>query len=195
MALQSKQRWMLYMIALALTLAAVFYDDEQSPSVANAAVVKPVASTVPAAVVAQALPLDKLHRQAGAAPSTDPFASRSWEAMEAAENAKNAPPPPPPKPQAPPLPYAYMGKMIEGDQTVVFLSARDRNYVARVGDTLDGVWQVVAIQDERMSFDYVPLKMKQHLSFAGGGGGGRAPSRAPRQVEEEIEDAEEESEQ
>ncbi|MGH8698612.1 MAG: hypothetical protein ACREVS_19150, partial [Burkholderiales bacterium] len=73
---------------------------------------------------------------------------------------------PPPPPQAPPLPFAYLGKMVDGAQTTVFLAASDRNYLARAGDTLDGRYRVESIAEDGLAFTYLPLGTKQVLTFA-----------------------------
>ncbi|HKO89419.1 MAG TPA: hypothetical protein VJU83_13000 [Burkholderiales bacterium] len=187
-------RWTLYLIALVATLVTIFHDDEEKVQAL------PLAHAVEATrlttdgkpFIAQAIPLEKLQRQSGTAPTADPFSARSWQQMEEEEERRNAPPPAaPPKPQAPPLPFGYLGKMVEGEQTVVFLTARDRNYVARLGDTLDGVWRVAEIRDQDMVFDYVPLKSKQSLSFMAGGSPATAMPRSLDGQDDEEEEKEE----
>ena len=73
---------------------------------------------------------------------------------------------PPPPPQAPPLPFTYLGKMIDGEQTTVFLTRQDRNYVVRLGDTLDGSYRVEKIEEDRVALTYLPLGTEQTLPFA-----------------------------
>lgn len=188
MQLRSRQRWMLYGAALILTLIAIFQDGED-PSGPVAVAQASIVEAAPAPQGPQGIELERLQRQSAPVGETDPFAARSWRDIEMEEQRRNAPPAPPPKPQAPPLPFIYLGRMVEGDQTVIFLSARDRNYVARVGETLDGVWRVDSIGEQEMSFDYVPLRQKQRLSYASAGGRA-APMRqnaAPAAEEEEQE--------
>jgi hypothetical protein len=47
----------------------------------------------------------------------------------------------------------------------VFLSRQDRNYVARLGATLDELYRVKQISDTHLTLDYLPLHIEQTLSF------------------------------
>jgi hypothetical protein len=89
---------------------------------------------------------------------TDLFASKSWYVPP-----PPPPPQPPPKPTAPPLPFAYLGRMIDGGSTVVFVSSQDHNRILRVGDVVDRVWRVDAIEGSRMQFTYLPLNENKYL--------------------------------
>ena len=80
---------------------------------------------------------------------------------------------PPPRPEAPPLPFTYLGKLVEDGRTTLFLAREDRNYVVRAGDTIDGTYRIEEIRDAAAVFVYLPLKSKQTLAFAAG-----APSDA-----------------
>jgi len=96
--------------------------------------------------------------------TADPFESDPWARAQAEEARGNAPLlPPPPPPQAPPLPFAYVGKLIDASTTVVFLTKGDRNYVVRVDDTIDGAYRVDEISERAMTFTYLPLDFKQSL--------------------------------
>lgn len=84
----------------------------------------------------------------------DPFRVTSWVV---------APPPPPtPEPTAPPLPFKYLGKLIDGGSHIVFLSDKNNYLVAREGDRIDA-WRVEEITPKRMTFLYEPLKKRQEL--------------------------------
>jgi hypothetical protein len=106
--------------------------------------------------------LDRLARRAGPAPAGDPFRARSWEPEQRPTLRHVAPPPP----QAPPLPFAYLGRMIDGEDTTVFLVRQDRNYVVRAGDTLDGAYRVAKIEEDALVLTYLPLGTEQTLPFA-----------------------------
>jgi hypothetical protein len=69
----------------------------------------------------------------------------------------------PPPPQAPPLPFAYLGKLAEGDSTTVFLSFGDRNLVVRTGDVIDNNYRVDEVTDAAVVLTYLPLTVKQTL--------------------------------
>lgn len=82
-------------------------------------------------------------------------------------------PPPPPKalaarpakPVAPPLPYVYMGKMLERGELTIFLTRQDKPYVVHAGDVLDNQYRVDAIHPPVVELTYLPLKQKQVLNI------------------------------
>ena len=86
-----------------------------------------------------------------------------------------APPPPPPAapvvaqapppPSAPPLPFAFMGsyKSQDGNPTF-FLTAGDRVYDVKVGDTLDNTYSVDGVKSGQLLLTYMPLKIQQSLA-------------------------------
>jgi hypothetical protein len=80
---------------------------------------------------------------------------------------RKQPPPQPPPPQAPPLPFTYMGKLIDDGRIVVFLTQGEDNYVVRPGDTIDRTYRVDAVTEESLSLTYLPLGQKQQLVFGG----------------------------
>jgi len=171
MAIPARQRWVVYAIVLLLTLTAVKWaggQDRAEPRVAVAYQAerpeRPAREAPPAAGKAEAVPevrLDQLERRAAAAPAGDPFRARSWE-PELAVVRRNLPPPPP---QAPPLPFTYFGKLVDDEKTTVFLARLDRNYVVRLGDTLDGTYRVEKIEEDRLVLTYLPLGAEQTLPF------------------------------
>lgn len=173
MAIPVKQRWILYCVALVLTVVAVQWaggqDRAQDETIVSAAVERPQrepARNNAAPQQAPAIDLDKLAaRTQSATPASDPFAARSWEAMAREEARKNTPPPPPPKPQAPPLPFHYLGKLVEDGHTTVFLADRERNYVVRKGDTVNGTWRIEEIAQDHLTVSFLPLRSKQTLAF------------------------------
>ena len=74
------------------------------------------------------------------------------------------PPPPPPEPTAPPLPYTFVGSFApEGDPPVFFLTRGDRVIDARVGDRLDGVYQLESAAGGQLVFVYLPLNIRQNI--------------------------------
>ncbi len=110
------------------------------------------------------LDLEQLARAAQVATTADLFEPRSWAELTAQEARQSAPPPPPPPPDAPPLPYAYMGKLVDGANASVFLMKGDRNYIVRSGDTIDGAYRVDEVGDQSMTLTYLPLDTKQSLA-------------------------------
>jgi hypothetical protein len=89
-----------------------------------------------------------------------------FNALAADELHRSAPPPvPAPSPQAPPLPFAYLGKLIDADRIIVFLTNGNRNWVVRSGDTIDGAYRVEAIGDQTMTLTYLALDIRQELGI------------------------------
>jgi hypothetical protein len=167
MGLPSRARWLVLGIALALTLVAARLVGREDERPAPAAPAAP-ASSAPGGRTAESLDLERLAARKGSAPAGDPFRALSWQSMAQEEARRNAPPPPPPPPpQAPPLPFTYMGKLIEDGRTVVFLTRGEHNYVVRQGDTIDRTYRVDAVAEDSLSFTYLPLKQKQQLVFGG----------------------------
>lgn len=175
MSMSGAQRWTLLLALLGLTLGGVVWVNQQDQAVEPVLAARPVAmqkierkgSAQPAQPPIEegiTLKLSKLQRDELAkddAPS-DLFAAKSW----------YVPPPPPkplppPPPSAPPLPYAYMGKMIEDGHLTVFLTRQDRNYVVKAGETLEGMYKVESVTPQMMTLVYLPLNMKQTLMIGG----------------------------
>jgi hypothetical protein len=169
MAMPPRARWLLLGIALALVLVAarlVGRENEGPPPVAPAARTHATVNEQPAGRLE--IELDRIAARKSGAPAGDPFRALSWQSVAQEEARKNAPPPPPPPPpQAPPLPFTYMGKLIEDGRVVVFLTQGDRNYIVHPGDTIDGTYRVDAVTEQRLSLTYLPLKQKQELAFGG----------------------------
>ncbi|MDO8314896.1 MAG: secretion system X translation initiation factor [Rugosibacter sp.] len=96
-------------------------------------------------------------REQYATQAGDLFASHSWQ----------PPPPPPPKPaapKAPPLPFLYLGKVLEGGEILVFLGQGTRTHLLRRGDVL-AEYKIDEITPTEITFVYLPLNQKQHLTF------------------------------
>lgn len=91
---------------------------------------------------------------------SDPFAQKSWEQPEAAAPQREQRPP---KPTAPPLPFAYLGKVIEEGKLSVFLAHGGENLTAKPGDTIAGEYRLDAVTENEIRFTYLPLKTQQSL--------------------------------
>lgn len=74
---------------------------------------------------------------------------------------------PPAPPSAPPLPFVYIGRMVDEDVTTVFIANQQRNLAVKVGDTIDNVYRVEKIADNSMTLIYIPLNAQQQLSLGG----------------------------
>jgi hypothetical protein len=91
--------------------------------------------------------------------NANPFAARSW----------TPPPPPAPVvravvPKAPPLPFLYLGKMLDGKAVTAFVSMGGQTHLLHGGDTVRD-YRVEAISAKEITFVYLPLNEKQRLSF------------------------------
>jgi hypothetical protein len=118
-----------------------------------------------------------LPRASEAAPSSDRvvpsthadalFAQRSWFVPRPRPPPPPPPtaPPPPPEPTAPPFPYAFVGSYApEGDPAVFYLARGDRVVEARVGQKLDGVYQLESAAAGQLVFVYLPLDVRHTLA-------------------------------
>lgn len=90
------------------------------------------------------------------------FQSKSW-------YTPPPPPPvtalPPPQPVAPTLSFKYIGKMIDGNEVVLFLTKNGRQYTAKVNDVLDENYKVEKITDSMAVLTYLPMNIQQTLAF------------------------------
>lgn len=170
MAMTTRTRWLVLGGLLTATLVAVVWLDEQSAET-PVTVAEPrknnadrKAQTQPAKAPPGRLALEKLQRaqSSEAEQVEDIFKAKSW----------FVPPPPPkpvppPPPTAPPLPFKYMGKLVEEGKLTVFISNQERNYAVKTGDTIDGAYRVDSVDPQRVLFTYLPLNMQQTLAIGG----------------------------
>ena len=169
------------LIATAVMVAAyVVFGPTDAPTVDVAArndqaasrVREPKADTRPPQSARLSL-LSLAHRVNSAAEAGALFATHSW----------YVPPPPPPLPPpaattgsltpplptAPPLPFAYMGTFTpDGAGPVFFLTAGDRVFDVRIGETLDNLYSVDGFSNGQLQLTYKPLNIKQQLTVGGG---------------------------
>jgi hypothetical protein len=107
------------------------------------------------------LDLGRLERRTFKSEAGNIFAAQSW-----------VPPPPPMKPQPPsppPMQFKYLGKVIEGDETRVFLALGERNYIVKPGESINNQYRLDEVNERSMTFTYLPLNAKQMLATAGAG--------------------------
>ena len=74
---------------------------------------------------------------------------------------------PPVAPQPPALSFKYVGRLDNGDATVIYLSRQTTNYAVKEGDKIDNTYQVEKINANSMILTYLPLNMQQTLFFGG----------------------------
>jgi len=114
------------------------------------------------------LDLGKLNRTKTDEIAVNLFTSKLWTAPPPPKPAVPlAPvtPVPPPAPSAPALPFVYVGKLLDGDKLVVFLSRQDAKYSVSAGDMIDGMYRVDKVSESAVVFTYLPLDIKQTLTI------------------------------
>jgi len=157
-------------VALVLLASIVMGREEPSP-----AVIEPVAPGAPqgstrsgyAAAPDADLDLALLKRAPSKGQVGELFAGRTWAAAP-------APPPKPavvalaapPRPVAPPLPFTFLGRMVEDGKAVVFLGRGKDGLAAKVGDTVAGKYRLESLSDTAVTFVYLPLGTKQTLPIS-----------------------------
>ena len=73
------------------------------------------------------------------------------------------PPPPPPPPQAPPLPFVYLGQMVDGNRIAVFVAQQQQTLIVHAGDTIGDSYHVDSVTPSLATFTFLPLGEKQQL--------------------------------
>lgn len=68
-------------------------------------------------------------------------------------------------PLPPPLPFSYIGRMVEDDLETLFLSSPQHNYVAHSGEVIEGDYRIDSISDDEVHFTYLPLALTQILEI------------------------------
>jgi len=163
--------------AAVLTLGAVRWADELTdiPEATAGAVADPTSRPAadskarPAPEQAPALDLGKLRRRPTAEPDSATFGPRSFRpappkaAKGASSSVAAAASPPPPPPQAPPLPFAYVGRLVEDQDTTVFLAQGERNLVVKPGEVIDNTYKLEEVGERSLVLTYLPLSQRQTL--------------------------------
>jgi hypothetical protein len=108
------------------------------------------------------LDLQRLNRVRAGDEITDLFAPRKTALPAAAVSSQ---PPPPPAPSAPPLPFTYLGKLIDGDKLEIFVAHEGEHYSLEKGKTISGEYRVESVTAHAVSFIYLPLGIRQKLSI------------------------------
>lgn len=102
----------------------------------------------------------KLERAEAGLPTTDPFTPRAF-----VERNKPQPAAAPEKPALPPLPFQYVGKVIEdGKQEVYVMRGEELLALAR-GQKIGNEYRVDRITGKSITFTYLPLKTTQTLDL------------------------------
>jgi hypothetical protein len=68
-------------------------------------------------------------------------------------------------PAAPPLPFSYLGRMIDGERTLVFVGRGDDHYTAAAGLTIDETYRVEKVTKNAVTFVFLPSGTRQELAL------------------------------
>lgn len=145
---------------MTLLVSVVMGRESSQPPTVIAHAARSTAPAVPADAFSE-IDLERLKRTRNAAGGADLFAPRS-PAPVAVPEAVSAEPAPPP-PSAPPLPFTYLGKLVDGDKTEVFIARGDEHYSAEQGRTIDGQYRIEKVTANAVTFVYLPLGIRQRL--------------------------------
>ncbi|NQZ53775.1 MAG: hypothetical protein HRT93_05920 [Piscirickettsiaceae bacterium] len=69
------------------------------------------------------------------------------------------------RPTAPPLPFKYIGKLIENDVIKVFLLQGEALHIVSEGDIVDKHYQLKDIDGEQLRWLYLPLNITQNMNI------------------------------
>lgn len=148
-------RWILAVVALAMTAFASARDSAAVKSAQPAA--KP--ARAPGAVSAGReanLDLTRLNRKKPSAGSVDLFSSRSVYPASPRQ-------PQPAAPATPPLPFRFMGRLVDGDSVTLFLAIGNQDYSVNLNDVLNDTYRLDQINADNAVFTYLPLDTRQTL--------------------------------
>ncbi|MBS1190541.1 MAG: hypothetical protein H6R10_2333 [Rhodocyclaceae bacterium] len=169
MALSPRQRWTILGGALAATLALVIwtgYETEEPadggpPPAGERTAAGPAGGARPNPADPGRLGLGRVEPEGEKGEIRDLFPKQSWYAPPAEQSATAAGPPKPP-----PLPFTYLGRLIDHGRVTVYLAdAEERNLAVRQGDVLDGVYKVKRISPAAVTFVYLPTNEQQTLEI------------------------------
>lgn len=146
--------------AMSLLVSVVMGRENAPPTVIALA----APASAPGAVAEATADLDVqvLRRARNADGVPDLFAPRKPIAPPVPQ-AVDSQPPPPPAPSAPPLPFTYLGKLIDGEKLEVFIAQGNEHYSVEKGKTIDNQYRVEKVTASAVTFIYLPLGIRQSL--------------------------------
>jgi hypothetical protein len=68
---------------------------------------------------------------------------------------------------APPLPFRYVGRLLQNGKLEVLLMRGERLFSLAAGDRIGDEYLVERVGESSISFTYLPLKTKQHMDLPG----------------------------
>lgn len=113
------------------------------------------------------LDLSRLNRQGAGKPDDGLFPARALQAPPSPipSQAVIQAPPAPSKPVAPPLPFKYLGLMVDGGTLTVFVARGDELMSLRQGDVIANQYRVDEASEASVTFTYLPLNERQVLTI------------------------------
>jgi hypothetical protein len=103
----------------------------------------------------------------GNAGAADPFAPANFAPAPAAVPPASPARVPVVKAAAPPLPFRYIGRLLQNGKAEVLLMRGERLYSIAAGERIGDDYLVERIGDASISFTYLPLNLKQSLDLPG----------------------------
>jgi hypothetical protein len=175
------RRWALWLVLLAVAAWLALFGDKTPPGAAAPGMLAAPATPAQRSAAKPAPPLAAA-RSTGAVEAIEALQPRKPAAGETAPPVADlfrnaiwrAPPPPAPPPPpfvgpeqvaVPPQPYRVIGKKLQADAWEVFLGRGDASFIARVGDTLEGLWRVEQIEPPTLRFTHLPSGQQQTLDI------------------------------
>lgn len=159
-------RWAVLIVALGGAIGASVYPVEE-PAAAT-----PVRAR--ATESAKSISTPAVLQQEAARANIDPFAARGWQATQAVPETStvvaevvvnSSADAPAAAPVAPPLPFHFVGRMNDGGNEVVYLRDGESIVLARQGEVLQGIYQVLELGAGEIQFLHVPTGEKQSMSL------------------------------
>lgn len=166
-------RWAFILLAFALTIIAIYYPAPAGLAEQEASALYPASTARNLSVQASARPGAQsqdgiAHRPEWIGTDEDPFAARTWQPNAAPmagpsvlqQNRVEAPEV---APLPVPLPYQFVGQMVDDGNQIVYLSRGDQVLLARKGETLEGSYKVLDISATQIEFEMLPSGLRQTL--------------------------------
>jgi hypothetical protein len=130
------------------------------------------ALAIPGTQAADPLPQsaeELIRKRAQMGPRGDMFGARSWAPprikLKAATPQEVLPPPP----QPPALPFSYGGSGVVNGKAVLFLDRQHRSVMVGIGEVVEGMYRVEAVERNRAVLRYLPLDVAQVMAFGSAG--------------------------
>lgn len=172
MTMNTTTRWLVYTVFLAITLFLVWKTPESDYS--SESIVQPVANTTQHVSV-NTTPSNSSGVDDGLSAMNPRVQSdqeilvnlfESYQKPTVQLRPKTEPKPRfVSKPTAPPLPFKYIGKLVEGTEIKVFLLEGQALHIVKQGDKLANKYQLKAIDENQLTWIYLPMNMTQKMSI------------------------------